>query len=79
MFPDPLRVIVIDQFGFSMEGVTVAWAIIAGGGSLSDASTNSDVDGVSSVTYTAGPTAGPARITATVIGLGTITFGETIT
>jgi hypothetical protein len=79
VFPESLRVIVVDQFGFSTEGVTIAWAITSGGGSLSETSTKSDVDGVSSVTYTAGATAGRATITATVTGLGTVTFGETIT
>jgi len=79
VFPEPLRVIVVDQFGFSTEGVTIAWAITSGGGSLDATSTRSDADGTSSVTYTAGPTAGRATITATVIGIGTVTFGETIT
>jgi hypothetical protein len=79
VFPDSLRVIVVDQYGFSTEGVMVAWAITSGGGSLSSASTTTDVDGITSVSYTAGLTPGPATITATVAGIGTLTFTETIT
>jgi adhesin/invasin len=77
--PDSLKVIVVDQFGFSTEGVTVSWAIASGGGSLSAASTTSDVNGVTGVIYTAGPTVGHATITATVTGIGTLTFAATIT
>lgn len=77
--PDSLRVIVVDQFGFSTEGVTVTWGIASGGGSLSALTTTTDVNGISSVTYTAGPTAGHATITATVTGIGTLTFTATIT
>jgi hypothetical protein len=79
VFPDSLKVVVLDQFGLSTEGVTIAWAITSGGGSISAASTISDLDGLSAVSYTAGPTAGHATITATVIGIGTVTFVETIT
>jgi hypothetical protein len=77
--PDSLKVIVVDQFGFSTEGVTVSWAIASGGGSLSAASTTTDVNGVTGVIYTAGPTIGHATISATVTGIGTLTFTATIT
>jgi hypothetical protein len=79
VFADSLKVIVLDQYGFSTEGVTVAWIITAGGGSLSAASTTTDVNGITSVTYTAGLTPGRATITATVVGIGVLTFTETIT
>lgn len=79
VFPDSLSVIVLDQYGFSTEGVTVAWAITSGGGSLSADTTTTDVNGISSVTYTAGLTPGRATITATVVGIGFLTFAETIT
>jgi len=77
--PSPLGVIVLDQYGFAAAGVTVTWAITAGGGSLSAQSTTTDVAGLTSVTYTAGPTPGPATITATVTSIGTLTFHVTIT
>lgn len=77
--PNPLGVIVIDQYGFAMTGITVTWAITSGGGMLSATSTQTDENGSASATYTAGPTAGTATITATVAGIGTLTFTETIT
>ena len=83
---EPLGVVVIDQYGNAMHDITVAWAITAGGGSLTAAggasgtslSTLTNENGNTSVVYTAGPTAGPASITATVSGIGTLTFTETI-
>ena len=77
--PNPLTVIVIDQFGNAMSNVTVTWAIASGDGSLSATTTVTGQDGTSSVTYTAGPTPGTAKITATVAGIGSLTFTETIT
>src|SRR5512132_1697049 len=77
--PSPLGVIVVDQYGFAMPDVTVTWAITSGGGSLSAAATTTDASGLTSVTYTAGPTPGAATITATVIGIGTLMFNATIT
>jgi hypothetical protein len=77
--PQPLIVIVLDQYGGSVANVTVTWAIASGGGGLSSPSTTTDANGVTSVTYTTGPTPGSATITATVAGIGTLTFPETIT
>ena len=84
---EPLSVVVIDQYNFVMHDITVTWAITEGGGTLTAAggasgttlSTLTDENGVASVSYTAGPTAGDAAITATVSGVGTLTFTETIT
>jgi hypothetical protein len=79
VFPDSLSVIVLDQYGFSTEGTTIAWAITSGGGSLSATSTTTDSNGITSVTYTAGLSPGHATITATLPGVGFLTFTETIT
>ena len=79
VFPDSLSVIVLDQYGFSTEGTTIVWAITSGGGSLSANSTTTDMNGITSVTYTAGLTPGRATITATLTGVGFLTFTETIT
>jgi hypothetical protein len=79
VFPDSLSVIVLDQYGFSTEGTTIVWAITSGGGSLSATSTTTDMNGITSVTYTAGLSAGRATITATLTGVGFLTFTETIT
>jgi hypothetical protein len=75
----PLGVIVLDQFSVGVVDVGVTWAITSGGGSLSATSTTTNASGVTSVTYTAGPTPGMATITATVPQIGTLTFKETIT
>lgn len=71
---NPLVVRVTNQFGEPSPGVTLTWAIAAGGGTLATATTTSDADGLSSNTYTAGTTTGTSRITATLAGLGTVTF-----
>ena len=79
VFPDSLSVIVLDQYGFSTEGTTIVWAITSGGGSLSATSTTTDTNGITSVAYTAGSSPGRATITATLAGVGFLTFSETIT
>ena len=76
--PTPLSVIVVDQYGFVIENVRVTWDIRSGGGSLSATDTRTNADGVSSVVYTAGPTAGTAVITADIAGVGVLNFTETI-
>ena len=84
---EALAVVVIDQYNFVMHDITVTWAITQGGGTLTASggatgttlSTLTNENGVASVSYTAGATAGDATITATVSGLGTLTFTETIT
>ena len=77
--PEPLVVIVIDQYGLVMANISVAWAIASGGGSLTAALTTTDANGIASVAYTAGSNPGTATITATVSSIGTLTFTETIT
>lgn len=66
----PLTVTVRDTDLDPIKGVTVVWKITSGGGSLSAASTTTNDDGVTSVTFTAGPSAGTTSIAATVPGLG---------
>ena len=77
--PNPLQVLVVNQFGEALENITVNWSIAAGGGSLSATITQSDVNGITEVTYTTGPTAGPATINAQVHGMPPLTFNATIT
>ena len=52
--------------GGGIVGVPVAWSVSAGGGSLSAASTPTDVDGYAAVSWTLGRTAVDQAITATV-------------
>ncbi len=77
--PNPLQVLVVNQFGEALEGITVNWSITAGGGSLSANVTRSDASGITQVSYTTGPTAGPAKINAQVKGMLPLNFDATIT
>jgi hypothetical protein len=78
-FPEPLSVIVVDQFGFVMENIQITWAVRTGGGTVSATDTRTNADGIASVVFTAGPNIGISTITATVAGIGTLNFSETAT
>jgi hypothetical protein len=75
---NPLTVTVLDQDDDPMAGVSVTWAVTAGDGTLTSATSTTNASGVATMTFTAGQTAGPATITATVAGLAPVTFGVTI-
>ena len=75
----PLTVLVRDVEGDPIEGVVVNWWIKSGAGSLSSATSTTNGDGLASVTYTAGSTAGQTIITATVPALGaSVTYTMTV-
>lgn len=76
--PEPLGVVIVNQFGEPVEKVTVNWSIEAGGGSLSASSSESDFNGATAVNYTTGPNAGAAVVTARVHGLPPLSFSLTI-
>lgn len=67
MAAEPLRVRVLDRFRQPDANATVNFAL-AGSGSLSATSVQSDSDGFASVTYTAGSTPDSATVTATATG-----------
>lgn len=75
----PFVVIVTDQDGLVMTGVTVTWAITTGSGTLGSASTVTDVNGQTSTTYTTGTTAGTETVSASVSGLTSVTFTVSVT
>lgn len=77
--PLPLTVLVVTQFGEPIEGATVNWSIVSGGGTLSSNVTITDETGVASVTYTAGPTTGDVTIRAQVHGVPPLAFYEHVT
>ena len=77
--PNPLQVLVVNQYGEALEGITVNWSIATGGGSLSASVTQSDANGMTQVIYTTGPTPGPAKINAQIHGMLPLTFDATIT
>ncbi len=63
-------VLVTDQFGNAIGGVTVTFAVTAGGGGVVNPSQPTGADGIASAgTWTIGPQAGPNRLTATSTGL----------
>ena len=77
---NPFVVQVNDQNGDALSGITVAFAVTAGGGSLSDTSVTTGADGRAESTLTLGSTAGTNTVTATAAGISTtITFTATAT
>jgi hypothetical protein len=63
--PDP-AVRVEDQFGNGVSGVPVTFAVTAGGGSVTGATTTTNANGVATVgSWTLGPSAGTNTLTAT--------------
>lgn len=69
-------VLVVDQFGNPVQGVTVSYGNLTGGGSVTAATPVSGPDGIAAVgSWTLGATAGPNTLDATSAGLpDTITF-----
>ncbi|MGH7510740.1 MAG: Ig-like domain-containing protein [Gemmatimonadales bacterium] len=76
----PLVVEVTDAFDNPIAGVTVTWTA-NGGGSVSDATTQTGSNGQASVTRTLGPTAGEQTTSASAEGLAgsPVTFTHTAT
>jgi hypothetical protein len=76
----PLVVKVTDSFGNGVSGFTVEWSA-EGQGTVSDASTQTDINGETSVTRTLGPNAGQQTTVATAEGLSgsPVTFTHTAT
>jgi hypothetical protein len=74
--PDPLVVQVLDDEGRPLEGITVQWSV-AGGGSVSESSVVTNVDGRASAVRTLGGVAGEQTTTATVEDLSPVVFTST--
>ncbi|MBI4539705.1 MAG: Ig-like domain-containing protein [Gemmatimonadetes bacterium] len=69
-----------DRFGNAVPGVTVTFAVTAGGGSVTGATQITDGGGTAAVgSWTLGPTAGTNTLTAAVAGLSPVTFTATAT
>ena len=76
--PVPYAVLVRDQYGNPVPGVTVNWAAAAGQGSVSPAAGVTGAGGVATTVHTLGPTLGADTVTATVPVLAvTLTFVST--
>ena len=66
---DPFVVEVRDENGHGLSGVTVAFVVKAGGGTLSATSVTTGSDGFASSTLTLGSSAGTNTVAATVSGI----------
>ncbi|PYO41719.1 MAG: hypothetical protein DMD29_04680 [Gemmatimonadetes bacterium] len=65
----PVAVTVTNHSGVAVPNVMVSWSVSGGGGGVSQAVGTTDVNGVSSVNWTMGATAGNQAVQATVTGL----------
>jgi plastocyanin len=74
--PTPHSVILHDAYGNPGSGVTVAWVLGLGGGSLSSATPVANSLGVASITRTLGPAVGVSSDTAKFLGFA-IAFTDT--
>jgi len=62
--PESLTVLVTNLKGDPVEGVTVEWLVLTGGGALSAPATTTNATGVAQVAYTLGPSIGTQRAEA---------------
>ncbi|MHB8586699.1 MAG: beta strand repeat-containing protein [Thermoplasmatota archaeon] len=74
-----LQAKVEDGSGNPVSGVSVTWAVTAGGGSVTPTSSTSDSNGLVSTTLTTGTTAGTNTATATSSGLSGSPITYTVT
>jgi hypothetical protein len=76
-FSDSVRVQVTDALGNGKPGANVAFAVTAGGGSITPASPTTDASGKAAAKFTTGSSAGTNTATATVSGLSAVSFSTT--
>src|SRR5574337_2205285 len=67
--PIPLQVQVLDSVGRGVPGVTVAWAVTTGGGTVAPSTSLTDSAGHATTIFTLGASLGLHQATATVPGL----------
>lgn len=70
----PITVVVTDNFSNPVAGVSVSFAVTSGGGSVSPATSTTAANGRASTTWTVGPYGQPQIATATVAGIGNVSF-----
>jgi hypothetical protein len=73
----PIVVRVVDDEGNGVAGRIVTWAVSEGGGSTSPQRGATDDGGQAQAQWTLGPDPGPNALTATVDGVGSVTFTAT--
>jgi hypothetical protein len=67
--PDSLEVRVLDVNGHAVPGVSVAWAVLDGGGAVSPASSTTDGSGLAATQFTLGSAPGEQHAQGDVTGL----------
>jgi hypothetical protein len=72
-------VVVVGSFYEPIENETVTWTVVSGGGTLTAPTSQTDVNGLAWMRYTAGSTAGAVKIQAKVASLSPIFFDATVT
>lgn len=75
--PAPFSVRVADAWDNPVAGVTVTFAVTAGGGSLSASTVVTNAEGLAESRLTLGAAAGANTVTATVPGIAPVTFTST--
>lgn len=75
----PLVVRVTNAAGGPLQGVTVDWSVLSGGGTLGSASSATNAQGQAQVTYTVGAAAGANQVRAAVRGSAGLTTTFTLT
>ena len=74
----PPSVVVQDQFGNPVSGVSVTFAVVSGGGSVTGSPATTSASGIATVgSWTLGPTAGANSLTASSGSLTPVTFSAT--
>ena len=78
-FPVPIlpAFIVTDPAGVPVPGVTVTFTVTAGDGTLTSPSSVTNTDGIATVGWTLGPSAGPNSLQASIPGIPPVTFNAT--
>ncbi|MGI8497783.1 MAG: CHRD domain-containing protein [Gemmatimonadaceae bacterium] len=71
---DSLAVKVTDSGGTPVSGITVTWAVTAGGGTVTPTTSVTNASGIARTAWTLGQTPGANTVTATVSGITPATF-----
>ena len=74
---DSLAVYVVHLSGLPLENITVHWTVESGGGSISPATSVTNMDGIARASRTLGPAAGEQTTMARVDGLGSVRLSHT--
>jgi len=72
--PVALGVSVKDSSGRAVPAASVSWTVVAGGGSVTPATSTTDSAGLATTNWALGGAPGANRVTATVAGLTPVTF-----